>query len=299
MSAGGGFLVVGNPQAGGAKGARLDGAVSALGRAGPVQVAGAGGARDLDVALDHLDGRTLVVAGGDGTVHAVVERLWHRHELADTTIGLVPLGTGNDLARGTGISLDPDEAVSALLDAEARPLDLMVDDTGGVVVNAAHAGLGAEAAATAAGMKDRLGPLAYPLGALIASVRNQGWTLRVDVDGHRLAGPGEGPLLMVGLANGPSIGGGTALCPGADPGDGLLDVVVAAATGRGARLAFANALRKGTHLRREDVHHRRGREVLISGEPIRHNADGEISGEVALRSYSLVPSAWSLLVPVR
>jgi diacylglycerol kinase family enzyme len=156
-------------------------------------------------------------------------------------------------------------------------------------------------------MKDTLGPLAYPVGALLAGVRERGWVLEVTVDGTVVA-PGDATggalggqsppsVLMVGVGNGRSIGGGTELFPTAVPDDGLADVVVVRATGPAARIAFGAALRKGTHLGRDDVAHVRGREVRIAGDAVRHNADGEVSDEVTERSYRLVPGAWSLVVP--
>jgi diacylglycerol kinase (ATP) len=115
------------------------------------------------------------------------------------------------------------------------------------------------------------------------------------VDGTHIAG-GE-RLLMVGVANGPTIGGGTPLCPVARADDGRLDVVVVAAVGRAARAGFAAALRAGTHLARDDVHHRQGTRIQVGGEPVRHNADGELDTEATDRGYRVLPAAWSLFVP--
>ncbi len=289
------LLVVANAGASASRRRGLDAALEVLRAAGPVEVVRTASLSELDAAADTSPGRPLVVCGGDGGLHCVVERLWRRELLHDAVLGLIPLGTGNDLARGLGIPLDPALAAAAVVDGTPRRLDLIVDDHGGVVVNAVHAGLGARAAMVASGMKDRLGPLAYPLGALVAGVREQGWALDVDVDGTALAHD-DGRLLLVGACNGPSIGGGTHLCPAADPADGLLDVVAVSATGAGARVAFSRALLAGAHLQRDDVHHLRGREVTISGDPLPHNADGELSDDVDRRTYRLVPAAWSLLL---
>ena len=65
------------------------------------------------------------------------------------------------------------------------------------MVNAVHVGVGADAAAAAGRLKPRLGPLAYPLGALAAGVRSTGWRLRVVVDG-RVVADGHRRSLMVG-----------------------------------------------------------------------------------------------------
>ena len=284
-------LVVANRNAGTAEQEVVEEACRVL---GAEQVA-TGEPEEIDAALDALDGRVLVVAGGDGSVHAVVARLWERGQLGEVELGLLPLGTGNDLARGLGIPLEPAEAAELVLRGTARPLDLLVDDGGGVVVNAVHAGLGAEAADRSEGMKDRLGKLAYPLGALVAAVRESGWDLRVEVDGRPLAF--DGPVLMVGVGNGPSIGGGTMLCPTARFDDGRLDVLVATAVGPGARVAFGQALRKGEHLERDDVVTATGREVRIAGEPVRYDADGEVSDEVTDRIYRVEPAAWRLVLP--
>ena len=70
---------------------------------------------ELDGVLHRAGCRSIVVAGGDGSLHAVVSALHRRHELAERTLGLIPLGTGNDFARALDIPLDPAEAAAALL----------------------------------------------------------------------------------------------------------------------------------------------------------------------------------------
>lgn len=290
----GGWFVIANGNAGSAERHAVAAALLILAEVAPARLVHTSHPDELDDALVAAGDRTLVVVGGDGSLHCVVERLWAQGTLGDATLGLVPLGTGNDFARGASVPLDPEEAARRVVAASPQRMDLLVDDAGGVIVNAVHAGLGAVASTRAEGLKDHLGPLAYPVGSLLAGARADGWELEIRVDGVLLEPPGE-RILMVGVGNGPSIGGGTMLCPSAVPDDGLLDVVVVADGGTADRVAFGNALRQGTHLERDDVVAARGHEVRINGEAVGHVGDGEVHDDVVDRTYRVEPGAWTLL----
>lgn len=288
-----GFLALTNASAGSTEDDAVEAALTVLRGSADVRVESCGDPSELDDLLGSRDGRTVVLLGGDGSVHSAVAALRRRGELAGTPVGLVPMGTGNDLARTLGIPLDPQDAARALLHARPRLLDLLVDDADGVVVNVVHAGVGAEAAQRAAMLKGGLGKAAYPVGGVLAGATASGWDLSVTVDGAVLEL--DGAVLMVAVANGRTIGGGAVLAPDAEPDDGLLDVVVATSTGPLARLGFGAALRAGEHLGREDVLVVRGREVTVSGEPFPLNADGEIEVDVRSRTWTVQPGAWTLL----
>jgi YegS/Rv2252/BmrU family lipid kinase len=290
------LLAVTNASAGSTDDERVDAALAVLRGGADVRVEGCAAPGDLDRLLDSRHGRTVVLMGGDGSVHSAVATLLRRNELSpDVPLGLVPLGTGNDLARTLGIPLDPAEAARTLLEGRPRALDLVVDDADGVVVNAVHLGVGAEAAERATGLKDRLGKAAYPVGSVLAAAGATGWHLRVQVDGEPVET--DGPVLMVAVANGRTIGGGAELAPYAEPDDGLLDVVVATSTGPLARLGFGVALKDGEHVERDDVTTLRGRTVTVTGDPYPVNADGELDGPVTSRTWTVRPGAWSLVVP--
>jgi diacylglycerol kinase family enzyme len=289
-----GYLLLANGEAGAADEEAVERAVRALRRAGAdVEVASTGDVADLDAALDRRGERTLVVCGGDGSVHLAVDRLRTRDELG-TPVGVLPLGTGNDLARGLGIPLDdPAAAVSFLLEHHPQPTDLLVDDTGRICVNALHAGVGATAAARAEALKSTLAEVAYPVGAVLAGLFEGGVAGRVDVDGGPLV---EDDLLLVAVCNAPGFGGGAVVAPGADPADGWLDVVVVTATGPLARAAFGLALQRGEHLQRDDVRYARGRQVTIASEGVRYDVDGEVGAEVEdVRTWRVLPAAWRLV----
>lgn len=217
-------------------------------------------------------------------------------------MGLIGCGTGNDLARTLGIPLNPVAGATVVLTGRPRSLDVLREDGGLLVVNAVHAGVGASAGRRAERLKELMGAAAYPVGAAMAGAAERGWELRVEVDGRpvrlgEVSADGTTPLLMVGICNGPTVGGGTALVPGADPGDGLLDVLVSAATGPAERVAFGAALRAGDHGDRDDVAFVRGREVTVTGEPVEIDADGEVLVDWTRQGWRLDPAAWSVFVP--
>ena len=272
-----------------------------VGAVAPVELVATSGLDDLREALLTAGGRRLLVMGGDGSIHAALQEL-HRAGAAREVgpLGIVPLGTGNDLARSLRLPLDPVAAARVAVTGRVRDVELLVAQTGHVVVNTAHVGIGAAATALAAGLKPRLGPLAYPVGAVLAGARpDAGFHLRVEVDGRVLA-DGSESLLMAGVGLGGTIGGGVPFVPDADPHDGSADVVVSAATGPLARVGFAIGLRRGLHTARQDVRTARGQVVEVTavrGRPFRINADGEVSEPVLHVRWTMERDAWQVVTP--
>src|SRR3954452_22997582 len=190
------LLLITNPEAGSADEERLEGALRVLRSAADVEVAHTENPGELDSVLHRRGGRRIVVAGGDGSLHAVVAALHRRHELQDAVVGLVPLGTGNDFARGAGVPLDPTDAARLVLTGTPKPVDLLVDCLGEVVVNNVHIGVGAQASHNAKPLKKVLGRVGYVLGAVGAAIKPPYVRLRIEVDGHEVADFAH-PILMV------------------------------------------------------------------------------------------------------
>ena len=300
------YLVITNEGAGTADQESLDRAVAVLSERASVEVAATSNPGELDGVLHRAGSRRIVVAGGDGSLHAVVTALHRRHDLADSVLGLIPLGTGNDFARSTDIPLDPEEAARLLLDGEVRPVDLIVDELGGVVVNNVHVGAGAQASRRGARWKDRLhsvgvgkanlGKLGYPIGAMLAAFMPPRVRLHVEVDGHVVIDVDD-PVLMVAVGNGASVGGGTELTPEADAEDGRVDIMISRSTGPIAKFTYVASLARARHHERDDVIYLRGREVSVTGESFYCSADGEISGPERRRTWKVVPAAYSMVLP--
>lgn len=288
------FLILANRSAGSADDTALAEAVAVLREHGETELVHTGDAAELDEALDKRAGRLLVIAGGDGSLHAVIAALHRRDELAEGPLALVPLGTGNDFARGVGLPTEPALAARVAAGGTARPYDLLLDDVGGVVVNSVHAGTGAEAARASVGWKERFGRLGYLIGAVKAVFQPPTLRLRVVVDGKEVCGDRD-PILQVALGNGQYVGGGAPLTPGADPADGLVQVLVSTATGPFARLAYAAGLLIGRHHHRADVHTVTGREVQVAGEEFWCSTDGELTGPHTSRTWRIEQAAYSLM----
>ena len=193
-----------------------------------------------------------------------------------------------------------------VLTGEVRPMDLLVDELGEVVVNNVHVGAGAEASKRGAAIKERLGPIGvgkvnlgkigYPIGAVMSALDEPSVHLHVELDGKVVTDVDQ-PVLMVSIGNGASVGGGTELTPEADPADGQVDVMISHAVGAGAKLGYAFHLRRGEHHRaRRRAVPPRG-QVTISGDAFWISADGEISGPERQRSWRVEPAAYSFILP--
>ncbi|MDX1657519.1 MAG: diacylglycerol kinase family protein [Nitriliruptorales bacterium] len=292
------FVVVVNANAGKAEHEAVGTATAVLSEHGDAEVAETEDPSELEQVVRDLDGRQLVVCGGDGSIHLAVDRLRAEGLLEDVTLGWVPLGTGNDLARTLGIPLEPEDAAGVIIDGRRRQLDLVVSDDDTIAVNALHAGVGVDAASRAEELKDRVGEFAYPLGAIAAGVTADGWNLHVEVDGTPVRTERTSNVLLVAVMNGRTFGGGTVMSPDAEPDDGTLDVVVCTPLGPPQRAALGVALQSGTHLDRDDVHLARGEEVVITGDEVGYNIDGELAGEqYTERVFRVEPDRWSILVP--
>lgn len=300
------LLVITNSDAGTSDEERLENALAVLRERASVEVATTSNPGELDGVLHRAGSRRIVVAGGDGSLHAVVAALHRRRELAEAVLGLIPMGTGNDFARGVGIPLDVEDAARLVLHGAPRAMDLIVDEVGEIVVNSVHVGAGANASRRGSRWKERLGPigigkvnlgrLGYPIGAALTAWKPSGVRVRIEVDGEVIVDL-DRPILMAAVGNGTSVGGGAELTPEADAKDGRLDVMVSHATGPLARLAYAARLGFATHHQRDDVTYLQGTQVSVSGGPFWCSADGEVYGPERRRTWRLEPDAYSMLLP--
>ena len=293
------LLAIANADAGSSDDAAVDEVVDALKTSVDVELVRTSSPDDLaDALAERPDLDAVAVLGGDGSLHAVVQALRDAGRLGDVIVGLVPLGTGNDFAATLALPVTPAEAAQVIARGRTQAIDLVVDGHGGVVVNAAHIGIGAEAAAAARPWKKALGPVVYAVGAALTGLKGlttPGARLRITVDGEALSR--KEPVIQVAVGNGRYVGGGAPLLPRADPSDGLIDVSVSYTESPRRRIAYAFSVRRGEHHRRDDVVYLRGTTVEVRGDALRCTSDGELSEASAHHAWSIEPGALTMYVP--
>lgn len=282
-------MLIENANAGSADRSALDAALEILRTSYDVDEVQTSDREELDAALaGRGETDVIIVAGGDGSLHTTVQALYDRSELDQVTLGLIPLGTGNDFARGADIPLDPADAASVFCEGESRAVDLIVDDRGGIVINAVHLGATADASDEGRVWKSRLGKIGYAVGAMIAGAREQGLRVRITADGSEIE---SGKIASVAINNGAFVGAGVPLGADADPESGHLAVHVSYAYGTLSRFGYALQVRIGRHMSRSDVTELTCRSLRVAGDAFTVSTDGEISGDVSAREWTVHPGA--------
>jgi diacylglycerol kinase (ATP) len=233
----------------------------------------------------------LVVVGGDGSAHQGVQFC------ADTgvTLGVVPAGTGNDLARTLGAPKDPleatDELVAAIKAGRRRTLDLGRVTGGPWFAGVLCAGFDSAVNERANRMRWPSGPRRYDLAIVAELAKLRTGRLAVAQDGE-LA---ELEATQIAIGNIPFYGGGIPICPAADPTDGLFDITLVGRAGRFDMIKMLPGLRTGNHVHNPLVTTSRAREVRI-GEAngwVAY-ADGERIGPLPVE-VSCVPGALTVV----
>ncbi|MFN2452320.1 MAG: diacylglycerol kinase family protein [Candidatus Dormibacteria bacterium] len=246
---------------------------------------------------------TVVAVGGDGTLSEVVNGLFDAagDALRPVRVGLIPGGSGGDFRRSVGIPSSFDGAAAVLAAGQVRRLDLgrviYADGVRRHFVNIADCGVGGDVVARVNAGSRRLGgtPL-FLYQALRCLMTYTPRRVRLVVDGTSV----ECSVQNVVFANAQYFGGGMRVAPHADPGDGLLDVVVVGASSRASRLLGMARIYAGRHLGHAGISSLRGRrvaiEVLEGDAPLRFDVDGEDIGTTPA-AIECLPGALQLLAP--
>jgi YegS/Rv2252/BmrU family lipid kinase len=212
----------------------------------------------------------VIVGGGDGTLHAAAPALLE----TGLTLGILPLGTANDLARTLGIDPDPAAAARVIAAGHAREVDLG-EVNGHPYWNVASIGLSVELAGElTAERKRRWGRLGYAVAALRVLRRLRPFAAEIEHDDGRVE---RLRTVQVAVGNGRHYGGGMTVEETARPDDGLLDAYSLEIRHWWQLLALFPALRAGRQGAWREVRSFTSTALQVrTRRPKRVNADGEI-----------------------
>jgi diacylglycerol kinase (ATP) len=223
----------------------------------------------------------IYVAGGDGTLNAVLRGIGDGDTPCAAPIGVIPAGTGNDFAKALGLGEDPEAALQHLVEQRVIGVDLGILN-GRPFINTSAGGFVADVSeAVTEGLKDAVGKLAYLIGGARALMGAEPFTARlsiIDGDATAVEGTaGELPLQMFVVCNARMIGGGYPIAPMALIDDGLLDVFLVRRMPLMEFVAVLQAIAAGTHQHDDRVLHFRAAAFdLQFDREVRVNTDGEL-----------------------
>jgi YegS/Rv2252/BmrU family lipid kinase len=218
----------------------------------------------------------VIAVGGDGTVHEVANGLLAATTKGEDTVtlGVVPIGSGNDFAKLLGVYRHaPERAVACLCTARQRRFDVgrALDEW---FVNSLGFGFGPAVVRLRNGMPGLRGFLSYLVPVLRAFATYRAPRLEVRAAEHRETGE----MMMVEVCNGTTAGGDYRFAPDADPADGRLDVCLVRRVSLPRFLLAVPRVMRGTHgaMREVALYQTRSVTVRCAEAPLLLHLDGEL-----------------------
>jgi diacylglycerol kinase (ATP) len=243
----------------------------------------------------------LIVAGGDGSLHVVANELLERtaEKPSPLVLGLVPVGTGNDLARTLRVPFRVQKALEVAADATPTCIDVLrghrrKSDASMWIVNAAAGGFSGDVdLVVTRKRKDRWGALAFLVGAaeVASEMKEHEVNIRFTGRVENVGEPGDvttavkttavkgwaGTCVNIVCANGRTIGGGRRVAPVASLTDARMDVVIVRSGPLRQLAGAATKLLTGSWLDHPLIDHFRADRVDITADPgLLFNVDGEL-----------------------
>lgn len=235
-------------------------------------------------------GKRIIAGGGDGTLNFVANAILRLGANKDVEMGIVPLGTANDFARGFGDDgSDLDRSIRHAMFGTPAPMDVGVVN-GKNFINVASGGFGAMITATThPEIKKRLGGLAYSLSGLARISELSPYVAQISLDGDE---PKKLSVLALAIGNNRYAGGGFDVAPDAKVDDGLLDISVLASDlplrNPGATSSSATSPFQFARFRTARIQTERPFHLNLDGEPL-----ADTVFDVSIR-----PAALQVILPV-
>jgi YegS/Rv2252/BmrU family lipid kinase len=243
----------------------------------------------------------IIVVGGDGSVHEVVDGLARAEACEHVELAMIPFGTGRDFARSLRIPRGVDDALAVAQDGRVRTVDLgratYTTPSGAAVAyfaNFAGAGISGAIADRANRTTKALGGrLSFIWATLAVFSRWQPTEMTIEIDGDR-----RDVLLLEALAmNGDYTAGGMWVAPEASLADGTFDVVLIGDFSKAEFTTTFPKIYRGTHVSHAKVAIVRARELRVDApSPLPIVLDGEQPGTTPVR-FEVVPGALRVRVP--
>ena len=217
-----------------------------------------------------LDNYTDVIAvGGDGTVTEVFNGIHHQK----VNLGIIPVGTGNDLARVLNLNNDIEETLNKIIIGRTKSIDIGKCD-GTYFLNVAGLGVDSEIIEKTEKIKKIIkGPMAYLISTFLVLSKYKCQQMTIDIDGCII----ERNCYLVAIGNGNYYGGGMKITPSSLLEDGFFEVVI---IHKMPKIKFAWLFRKvfsGDHIHESVVESYKGKNVYIKApENVKINLDGNI-----------------------
>jgi len=220
--------------------------------------------------------KRILVAGGDGSIHEVVNGILRSGRTID--LGVIPIGTGNDFAKACSIPVQWESAVRELADrlhsnTPARPVDAGRMNNR-FFANGAGIGFDAKVTRIARDIRWRVGDLVYLAAvfkAMIDGVTTPHVTMKFS--GQTI----EGPVTLANFSNGAWVGGMFHIAPMARNDDGMLDLIFATPISRIRIMALLPKLMRGSHIEQPEIKHVRLRRCEVTATAaVPSHLDGEV-----------------------
>lgn len=235
----------------------------------------------------------IIVAAGDGTIEDVASQLVG----TKTTLGIIPVGTMNNIARALGIPLELDDACQLLAMNVARKIDVgrvIANEKPQVEYFLETAGVGLTAIAIPAGQAAEKGKWAALPRALRKLFDTQPCPIEVELDNGEVI---RANSQMVTVSNGPLMGQNILIAPDAKMDDGLLDIAVYDGMTKGELLSYFMSSSNGARTYHPKIRFYRARHVIIrSNQPIDAHSDKDVIEGKQTLEIEVIPQALTVLV---
>ena len=231
--------------------------------------------------------------GGDGTLNEVVNGI---AGFPNVELGIIPCGSGNDIARYLYPVMDPLKLIRVLPISTSKTIDLgKLNEK--YFFNIASIGFDAEVVRNSRYFKRFpliSGSMSYILAVLVTLIKCKKYKLRITLDNKT---PIEKDFLLTIFANGSYYGGGMLAAPSAKMDDGIFDFYLVDSLPRRKILKFFPLFRRGEHGNMEEVNMSRGTRAIVESEnPFPLNIDGEVRLETRT-AIDLIPQHIKVLIP--